>query len=59
MKKMIIIAECFQCPHSFRFRDGGPLECNKKEKVIHDSYSIPDWCPLPNAPKEPKRQSTQ
>jgi hypothetical protein len=47
-KRMIIIDECFQCPHSFRFQQtDGKLECDRKEKTIPDPYTVPKWCPLP------------
>jgi hypothetical protein len=51
MKKIIIIDECFQCPHSFKFKPNGDLECDKKEKAIPDPYTIPSWCPLENLNK--------
>jgi hypothetical protein len=50
MKKMIVLEECFQCPHSFKFSPPGDLECDLEEKTIPDPYTIPKWCPLPNAP---------
>lgn len=50
MKKMIVIDECFQCPHFFRNSVSDKLECDKKEKEILDPYKIPKWCPLPNTP---------
>jgi hypothetical protein len=50
MKKMIVLTECFQCPHSFKFYRDGKLECDRKEKAIPDPYKIPKWCPLPDLP---------
>lgn len=50
MKKIIIIDECYQCPHSFAFKQNSNLECDKKERTIPNPYKIPKWCPLPDAP---------
>jgi len=54
LKKMVIVDECYQCPHAFKFQPNGKLECDKKEKAIPNPYSIPNWCPLLDAPKKIK-----
>lgn len=51
IKKFILVDECSQCPHSFKFYKNGELECELKEKVIPDPYKIPSWCPLPDLDK--------
>ena len=49
MKIMIIVDECFQCPHIFRLKPDSKSVCDLKEKAIPDPYTIPSWCPLPDA----------
>jgi hypothetical protein len=44
------IESCESCPHLIRLK---PPIClaTQDEREIHDTAEIPEWCPLPDAPK--------
>ncbi len=47
--KIIKIEFCADCPCRLAYKkedDSNGCYCNKKDKEIKDSYSIPGWCPL-------------
>ena len=43
MSKIITIKSCSECQYTNEHEDF----CTEAEKVICNSYIIPDWCPLP------------
>lgn len=50
MKKILEIEACENCTHMVGNGDYEILECELKDfKMIEDEYSIPSWCPLPDA----------
>lgn len=54
-RKLIIVTDCMECPHCF-----SPVlfnrECSLTGKSVLYTKRIPDWCPLPDAPKVIKRK---
>ena len=44
MSKIITIKSCSECQYTNEHEDF----CTEAEKVICNSYIIPDWCPLPD-----------
>jgi len=54
-KKIIIIDECFQCPHFYKIHNyqtnEDELDCSVKERKVSDPFKIPSWCPLPDMPE--------
>jgi hypothetical protein len=52
MTKMIRIESCGECGDWCRV--GQKLECNSAGDVIDDTRSLPEWCPLEDAPEEKK-----
>jgi hypothetical protein len=47
MKKIIEIEACFECP---KLRGLYSWKCKKSNKNIEHIVTIPDWCPLEDAP---------
>lgn len=52
MKKMIVINDCWGCPHHRVIRIKLPLYCEKVEADILYPDEIPEGCPLPDAPEK-------
>lgn len=50
MKKLVVISNCYECPHSQDYCADGVYfyVCTKVKKDLEPNSGIPDWCPLPD-----------
>jgi hypothetical protein len=53
MKKIIEIEACFECP---KLSGSSSWKCRKSNMNIEDITTIPDWCPLEDAPLPERKE---
>ena len=55
--KMILVHKCGECWHYMEWEQMGEsiLVCGRvNHETIIDLNKLPGWCPLPDAPKDPR-----
>jgi hypothetical protein len=57
--KIIRVENCYECPYSFSHIGLNGMRCKKYNRgfiEVTKAYSIPDWCPLEDAPPDEKEE---